>query len=414
MRTQSIQPQWKFRTAAKYPRSVLDVARQPIYPRKENAPDDFLKAVFDASASNVAVIDEAGAVLYASRGWRTFERDVQSGLKGQNIFQRRFENCKAFTEPGTCNEADLSLADDIENVLTGNQKEFHRRYYYDELTKRRPFTVHAACLRLPGLTFRALITKEDPPPVQMSEEEFSKELGGRLIAAQEEERKRIARELHDDLNQRMAVLSMDLEQLGQKFRKQANVFERFQKLQAQALEISTDIHRLAYKLHPSKLDHLGLAPAIKSLCNEISQGGSLKVDFHHSGLPAVISKDVKLCLFRVTQELLRNCAKHSQARSAEVVIRKTAEAICLSVSDDGCGFDTRSGAMEKGLGFISVRERLRALGGEVHVFSQPQVGTRVQVWLPLSCELDSISCGTNRRENPVLSSTTAVEFGVGR
>ena len=201
-------------------------------------------------------------------------------------------------------------------------------------------------------------------------EEALKYLGSRLIAAQEEERKRVARELHDDLNQRMAVLSIELEQLGQKIQKNNSLRKRLHKLQLQAQEISSDIHRLSYQLHPSKLDHLGLAAAVKSLCDELSlvQSGKLRIHFHQSGLPADLPKDTTLCIFRITQEVLRNCVKHSGAESAQVVLTKTDHAIRLSVSDNGCGFDTRSDLMEKGLGFISMQERLRLVGGEIEYF----------------------------------------------
>jgi len=211
-------------------------------------------------------------------------------------------------------------------------------------------------------------------------------LGSRLIAAQEDERKRVARELHDDLNQRMAVLSIELEQLSQKIEKPSSLREHVHKLQLQAQEISTDIHRLSYKLHPSKLDHLGLAAAVKTLCDDFSlmQSGKLRAHFHQSGLPADLPKDVTLCLFRIAQEGLRNCVKHSGAELVQVILTKTDHSIRLSVSDNGCGFDTRSELMEKGLGFISMQERLRLVGGEINVFSQPRRGTRIDVSIPLN------------------------------
>lgn len=216
-------------------------------------------------------------------------------------------------------------------------------------------------------------------------EEALKLLGSRLIAAQEEERKRIARELHDDLNQRMAVLSIELDQLSRKTQKSLGLQRRLHKMQLQAQEISSDIHRLSYKLHPSKLDHLGLTAAVKSLCDELSltQNGKLRVHFHQSGVPANLPKDVTLCLFRIVQETLRNSVKHSGADSVQVVLTKTYNAIRLSISDNGCGFDTSSDLMDKGLGFISMHERLRLVGGEIKISSQLLVGTRIDVLIPL-------------------------------
>jgi PAS domain S-box-containing protein len=209
-------------------------------------------------------------------------------------------------------------------------------------------------------------------------------LSGRLINAQEDERKRIARELHDDLNQRMALLSIELAQLEQQTHKPRNLGPIVESLQTKAREISAEIHRISYRLHPSKLDHLGLAAAVESLCEELSQGHKLKIKFHQKGSPEALPKDVRLCVFRVAQESLHNCIKHSGARDARVVLERTERAIRLSVSDNGCGFETESGALKKGLGFTSMRERLRLVGGELQISSQPLKGTRVEISVPLT------------------------------
>ncbi|MCM3871578.1 MAG: PAS domain-containing protein, partial [Pyrinomonadaceae bacterium] len=175
-----------------------------------------------------------------------------------------------------------------------------------------------------------------------------RDLSGRLIHAQEEERRRVARELHDDVNQRMALLSIELEQLGQ-VAKPLDLHRRLKGLQDQVQEISADIHRLSYKLHPSQLDHLGLAAAVKSLCENLSAKGTIKVELQQSGLPANLSKDVTLCVFRITQEALGNCVRHSGAEKARVMIETISNEIHLSVSDDGCGFEMDSETMKKGL-----------------------------------------------------------------
>jgi PAS domain S-box-containing protein len=214
-----------------------------------------------------------------------------------------------------------------------------------------------------------------------------RDLSGRLINAQEEERRRIARELHDDLNQRMALLSIELEQLGQKVKKPYALHHRLENLQRQAQEISTDIHQLSYKLHPSKLDHLGLAPAVKSLCQEIAEKGYLKVELQESGLPAHLSKDITLCAFRIVQEALRNCVKHSGASLAKVSLKGSETEIRLSISDNGCGFDSESNKMQRGLGFTSMQERLRIVDGKIEIHSQPTCGTVIKASVPLTREL---------------------------
>ena len=210
-------------------------------------------------------------------------------------------------------------------------------------------------------------------------EEELRHLSGRLIAAQETERSRIARELHDDFNQRLALLSIELEQLGKRIHK-PDLCSKFQK---QVLEMSADIQGLSHRLHPAKLDHLGLSAALRSLCEELSASADLKIEFHQHRLPATIPKDVALCLFRIAQEALRNCIKHSGAGKAQVVLSRTRDAIRLSVSDDGCGFDPKSQANERGLGFISMKERLHVVGGELQVFSEPGCGMRLDVSVPL-------------------------------
>jgi PAS domain S-box-containing protein len=216
-------------------------------------------------------------------------------------------------------------------------------------------------------------------------EEALRDLSGRLINAQEEERKRVARELHDDLNQRMALLSIELEQLGQTIpQNQSNIRSRIRDLRTKAQEISTEIHRMSYQLHPSKLDHLGLNAALKSFCDEISESQELNIEFSHRGFPATLPNDVTLCVFRIAQESLRNVIKHSGAREARVVLEKTDEMVRLTVSDTGCGFDTESNKMKRGLGFISMRERLRLVGGEITIHSQRSRGTQINVTISLA------------------------------
>ena len=210
-----------------------------------------------------------------------------------------------------------------------------------------------------------------------------KDLGGRLIEAQEKERSRIACELHDDFNQRLALLSIELEQLGKTMPKAPRNRELLKRIQDQAQELSGDIHRLSYRLHPAKLDHLGLAAAVRSLCEEMSQTTNVRIEVQHNRFPAALPKDIALCVFRVAQEALRNCVKHSGAQSVRVLLWKTSDAVRLTVSDDGCGFDPKLDVRQSGLGFISMKERVYLLGGDMQINSQPQCGTCVDVSVPI-------------------------------
>jgi signal transduction histidine kinase len=215
-------------------------------------------------------------------------------------------------------------------------------------------------------------------------EERVLELSRQLIGAQEKERTRIARELHDDLNQRLALLSLELERLGREPPNSVDEFrQRTHELRTSIWLISADIHRIAYQLHPSKLDILGLVAALRGLCNEISTHQQLRVEFTNCNVPESLSKDVELCLFRIVQEALSNVIKHSGAREARVQVIGSAQAIQLRITDAGAGFDIEAVKKRGGLGLISMRERLRLVGGEISIKSRPSHGTQIDVQIPL-------------------------------
>lgn len=211
-------------------------------------------------------------------------------------------------------------------------------------------------------------------------------LGGRLIAAQEEERKRIARDLHDDLNQRMALLSIGLEQVGQMLGgdNTDGLADRVNGLQKKALSISTEIHRMSYNLHPSKLEHLGLVPALNSFCYELSQSRGIEIEFSHKNVPSNLPPDTTLCIFRIAQEGLQNAAKHSGVSHFDIRLEGSEKSIELTISDEGCGFELNSKQMTKGLGFIGIKERLRLVGGDMNIESGPGRGTRIVVSVPVN------------------------------
>ncbi len=215
--------------------------------------------------------------------------------------------------------------------------------------------------------------------------EALKKLGGRLIHAQEEERARIARELHDDFSQRLAVQHMDLGQLRDKL-PDSHVQERamIQEILRKAREMSADVRSLSHRLYSSKLELVGLVPALRGLCEETAQSSKIDVHFTGYGSPLPLSNDLKLCLFRVCQESLSNIVKHSQAKNAYVQLSGDANVVSLRVSDDGSGFDTDFRNTEEGIGLESMRERLRLVGGKLLVFSELNKGTEVLAEIPVS------------------------------
>jgi signal transduction histidine kinase len=215
-------------------------------------------------------------------------------------------------------------------------------------------------------------------------EEERLELSGRLIDMQEKERSRLARELHDDFNQRLAVLAIDLERAAQTISNSPpGISQRLHELWNRAREIGTDLHSLSHRLHSSTLESLGLVFGVSSLCGEFAEQQDIQVDFTHENIPRYLPPDIALCLFRVAQEGLRNVKRHSGSSRAEVRLDGTEQAILLSISDKGRGFDSRTSPARGGLGIRSMRERLRLLGGRFEIRSQPGEGTVIYVSVPL-------------------------------
>ena len=208
-------------------------------------------------------------------------------------------------------------------------------------------------------------------------------LSGRLLSAQEEERRRIARELHDNVSQQMAAVTIRIGQIGQRLDQPPTVVASSMRELAQlAGGISTEIHNLSHRLHSSKLEMLGLVDALRGHCHEVLAQG-VQVHFHHENVPDAIPSDVALCLFRIAQEGLNNIVKHSGAQQAHVTLRATGEALVLSVEDSGRGFDEAGGGGQRGLGLASMRERLRLLGGEFTVRARAGSGTTITAGVPI-------------------------------
>jgi signal transduction histidine kinase len=215
-------------------------------------------------------------------------------------------------------------------------------------------------------------------------EEIMVDLSGRLINAQEEERARIARELHDDLSQKMALLSIEIEQLTQ-LPSQAvpEIQTGLRKILNGVQEVSAAMHRMSSELHPSKLDRLGLAAATSSLCMEISNRRNLQIDCKFKDVPGSLPRDISLCLYRVIQESLQNVINHSGAGSASVHLQGSPSEIRLRVTDDGVGFRFHSVKRKRGLGLPSMQERLRLVGGTMSIESQPMHGAQITAAIPL-------------------------------
>ena len=236
-------------------------------------------------------------------------------------------------------------------------------------------------LNLNGLPGGILIFAEDITRRKQMEEALS-DMSRKLIESQEHERARIGRELHDDINQRLAMLAMELDQLQGN---PSEVQSRVQRLREQTKEISRDVQALSHELHSSKLEYLGVVGGIKSWCKEFAARQRMEIDFKDD-VSSVLPFEVGLCLFRVLQEALHNSVKHSGVKRIEVQLAEHSNEVDLTVSDLGIGFDIEAAKQHRGLGLTSMQERVRLVNGTIQIQSKPMSGTTIRVRVPFKSE----------------------------
>lgn len=214
-------------------------------------------------------------------------------------------------------------------------------------------------------------------------EREARQLAGRLLTAQEDESKRLARELHDDLSQRLAAAAIETGKLEQQTAGSSESQARLGNLKNTLVTIADDVHQISRQIHPAILDDLGLEDALRSECSGFSERHGFAVQLRCGEPPEQVPKDVALCLYRIAQEALRNAAKHAMTDGAEVILRTDPEFVYLEVHDSGCGFDPCDVPGRLGLGLASMEERARLVGGNLTVSSEPGRGTSITVRVPI-------------------------------
>ncbi len=239
------------------------------------------------------------------------------------------------------------------------------------------------------LAMEDVTVKEAAAEALQQSQDRMRDLATGLLTAQEEERRKISRELHDDLNQRLAMLAVELETLEKEPLSSAeSTRSRLALLRARTEAISDDLRRTAHQLHPSMVDHLGLPASLRSLCDDVSKQDRIRVTCRVGNIGDPVPTEVALCLYRVAQEALHNVATHSGAQRATLSLALARNRIRLSVIDSGKGFDrSASTGVKKGLGILSMEERVRLVGGSLTLDSKPGEGTRVVVEVPLNREV---------------------------
>jgi signal transduction histidine kinase len=211
-------------------------------------------------------------------------------------------------------------------------------------------------------------------------------LNRQLIEAQERERTRLARELHDDIGQQISMLCMDVARLRDILRTSSAAADARALALAvydRTVALGSDVHRISNRLHSSKLEYVGLAAAAGNFCAELAAQHRVEIDYQYEDVPADLPGDIALTMFRVLQEALANALKHSGAALYTVRLRGTPEDVTLDVADEGCGFDVQSALAGHGLGLVSIQERLSLVNGEAMVESANRRGTRVRARAPL-------------------------------
>jgi len=208
------------------------------------------------------------------------------------------------------------------------------------------------------------------------------ELSGRMINAAEEERARLGRELHDDVTQRLALLAIDAGREEQRS-SASSAGAAMRTMREGLVRLSEDVHALSYRLHPSILDDLGLAEALKSECGRFARTFPIRLQMDDRDIPETLPRDVALCMFRIAQEALRNVGRHARARQARVSLQRFDGGLKLAVGDDGAGFDPARHRNGASLGLASMRQRAFLVGGKVDITSSPGRGTTITAWVPL-------------------------------
>jgi PAS domain S-box-containing protein len=284
--------------------------------------------------------------------------------------------------------------DDLENVLNT---------FAEALNTRRPFSMEYRLRRKDGVyrwmfdvasprvngdgSFVGFIASAVDTTDQKIAQQALEKMSGQLIEAQEKERTRIARELHDDICQRLALLSVELEQAERSSNESPTASKkRLKEIRKHCSEIAGDVQSMSHQLHSSKLDLLGIVAAIRGFCKEFSNQNEVSVEFTENNVPGYLQKEISLCLFRVVQEALHNAVKYSGVIQFTVELTGIENEIQLLVKDAGAGFDVEEAKKNRGLGLLSMQERIHIVHGRFSVNSKPGQGTEILAAVPVVVE----------------------------
>lgn len=374
---------------------LRDITERKVAEDELQASNAFTGAVLNSLTPHICVLDKDGVILKTNDAWKEFSRNNSDRtVAGVDVGQNYLDICRRAIVGGE--SATQVVLDGIESVLAGSQPSFSTEYPCHSPEEERWFQMRVKPLKgargvvisHTDISEQVRLARNLEQHVLLLDEkrEELEFLSGKLIQSQEQERQRIACDLHDDFNQRLAGLAVDLEMLERGPAEiPESVSERLSEIREQLGRLSDDLHDLAYKLHPSLLEHIGLEVAIQEHVAQFAKRTGLPVTFTAREVPESLSPDLATCLFRVMQESLQNVSKHAQATDVTVKLSGSSKGIGLSVRDSGKGFDMDGKARERdGLGLVSMQERVRLLGGLLRIHSKLGSGTKVCAWIPRS------------------------------
>lgn len=297
------------------------------------------------------------------------------------------DTCRRYAEGG--DDMAKAALPGIQSVLTGTRKTFTLEYPSHTPLGQEWYRMRVTSLKRPeggALMLHCDVTdrKRDAATLRRREDDMCA-LTGRVFSAEENERRRVARELHDDFTQRLAFLTLEVGKIEQNVKPSLRPI--LQNLRNQIAQLSVDMHRLSRRLHPSILDDLGLIKAIEAEGHYLSQTEALDVTFVSRGIPDSLPQDTALSLYRIVQEGLRNISKHARTKKAYVSFVTRSGLIRLLIEDEGIGFDHEQIKGRGGLGLASMKERAQAIKGSITVTSEPGQGTSIEVQVPLTTEV---------------------------
>ena len=326
----------------------------------------------EGSEEMIAVVNREYRYLIANRKFLNYRNMSKEQVVGHSVAE--VLNKGVF---------ETLVKEKLDECFRGNVVRYEMRYAYPSLGERDLFISYFP-IEGPGGVDRVACILQDITERKRAEELISC-MSRTVIEAEERERNRIARDLHEDIGQRLTLLAIGIEQLKNDLPNQeVELLARMTEVRKQSLEILTDVKATAHELYSPRLEYLGIAEVMRSFCKEFGERKKVEINFRTNGLPSQVPPDASICLFRVLQEALHNGVRHSGAQKFEVQLRYASNEINLAVSDAGVGFDLDAARKGRGLGLIRIEQRLRLVKGTFSIDSRSAHGTKIRASVPIA------------------------------